>query len=168
MKNFVRICLVLVLLSPAMAMAAPASDASIKELMAITETRKLIESLPAQVEAQMTSSIQQKLAGKTVTPAQQQAVDNLKKKVTALIADECSYAKMEPMFLPIYRETFSEEEVAGMIAFYKTPAGEAVIHKMPVLMQKTMGMQQQMLMQVMPKIQEIQQQFAAEMEKASK
>jgi len=149
-------------------MAAPASDASIKELVAITEMRKLIDSIPAQLDAQMERSIQQKLAGKTVTPAQQQAVDNLKKKFSALFANEYSYDKLEPKFFPVYRETFSEEEVAGMIAFYKTPAGQAVIHKMPTLMQKTMAMVQEWMMQLMSQAQKIEQEFQAEIKEASK
>jgi len=172
--NLIRISLVvsLLLLTPALTMAAPASEASIKQLMEITEMRKLIDSLPAQIKSQMetamNNAIQQHLQGKSLKPAQQRAVDNMTKRMTDLLAGELSYDKMESKFIPAYRETFTEEEVAGMIAFYKTPTGQAVIHKMPVLMQKTMSMQQESVMQLMPKLQEIQQQFAAEMQEASK
>ena len=39
-----------------------------------------------------------------------------------------------------------------MIAFYKTPAGQTVILKMPVIAQKLMGAVQEMLGSVMPRL----------------
>jgi len=171
--NFIRICLALFLLMPVAAIAAPASDASIKQLMEISETRNLVDSMAGQVKSQMnaavTGFIEQNLAGKPANPAQKRAIDNMTKKLADLIGSELAYEKVEAKFLPVYRETFTEEEVVGMIAFYKTPTGQAVIHKMPVLMQKTMAMQQESFMQnVVPKMQEIQRQFVDEMQKASK
>ena len=149
-------------------MAAPVSDASIEELMAITGTRSLFDALSAQLKSQIDTDIQQDLRGKSLTSAQQRVVDNLKKKLTDFLVSQVSYEKMRPMILPIYRETFSEEEVAGMIAFYKTPAGQAVIHKMPTLMQKIMQMQHELSLRIIPKIKELKQEFDAEMKKASK
>jgi len=172
--NFIRISLVvsLLLLTPALTMAAPASEASIKQLMEISEARRMTDSMTAQIksqmEAAMNAAIQRNLKGEALKPAQQRAVDNMAKRMTDLLAGELSYDKMEPKFIPAYRETFTEEEVAGMIAFYKTPTGQAVIHKMPTLVQKTMAMSQESVMRLMPKLEEIQKQFVAEMEKASK
>jgi hypothetical protein len=50
-----------------------------------------------------------------------------------------------------------------MIAFYKTPAGQAVIAKMPAAMQNTMDEMQQMMLPVMQKMQRMQQDVATEM-----
>ena len=165
--KFVYLGLAIFLLAPAMAWAAPASDASLKELMELTEMRKLIEAVPAQVMSSMDVYIQQALQGKAAAPRQQQAIDSMKKKMADLFTTELSYDKMMSMWLPVYRETFSDEEVAGMIAFYKTPAGQAVIHKMPTLMKNVMQTQQQLMSQLMPKFQEIAKDFAQEMQAAS-
>jgi hypothetical protein len=129
----------------------------------------MVGQVKSQMNAAFAGLIEKNLGEKTHNPAQQRAIDNMTKKLSVLIASELSYEKVEARFLPVYRETFTEEEVAGMIAFYKTPTGQAVIHKMPALMQKTMSMQQESLIQnVIPKMQEIQQQFLAEMKDASK
>ena len=163
MIKFVHICLAVFLLAPAAALAAPPSDASLKELMELVEVRKLVEAMPTQVTSSMDALVQQALQGKAATPHQQQAIDTMKKRVSTLLSTDFSYAKMESMWLPVYREAFSAEEVAGMIAFYKSPAGQSLIHKMPVVMQKTMEMQQQVMVPLMPKIQAIAKDFADEM-----
>jgi hypothetical protein len=145
----------------------PPSDATLKELMELTEMRKLVDAMPTQIVSSMDVYIQQALQGKAATPRQQQAVDTMKKKLADLFASELSYDKMMSMWLPVYRETFSDEEVVGMIAFYKTPAGQAVIHKMPALMKNVMQTQQQLMLPLMPKIQEIAKDFGKEMQAAS-
>ena len=55
-----------------------------------------------------------------------------------------------------------------MVAFYKTPAGQAVINKLPALTQKTMLEVQQMLMRLQPQLQQLQQEFISEITAASK
>ena len=76
--------------------------------------------------------------------------------------------KLEPRYLRLYKEAFSEEEIAGMLSFYKTPAGRAVIDKMPVLMQQTMLEVQKLISGTIPQMQKIQEEFAAEMSAAGK
>ena len=112
----------------------------------------------------MDNTVQQALAGKTPTAKQKQAIFNMKNRMLSVMKGELVWEKLEPMYLRIYSEAFSEEEVAGMLSFYKTPAGQAVIVKMPVLMQQTMVEVQRMLEGATPKIQKIQQDFVAEME----
>jgi hypothetical protein len=92
----------------------------------------------------------------------------MKNNMVALLQGDLAWEKLEPMYLRLYTESFTEEEVGGMLAFYKTPAGQAVINKMPVLMQKTMLEVQKMSSGLAPRMQEIQKDFAAEMKSAEK
>ena len=55
----------------------------------------------------------------------------------------------------IYRKSFSQSEMDGMLKFYKSPAGKAVIAKMPVVMQNTMQVMQGEMAEMMPKIQQL-------------
>jgi hypothetical protein len=163
-----RFTLWVLLFAPVTACAAQASDGSIKQLLAVTKAEKLIENMRAQVDSVMNKSIQQALNGQTPTTRQQQVISKMKNKMTALVQGELSWEKLEPMSLRLYKESFTEEEVSGMLAFYKTPAGQAVIQKMPVLMQKTMFEMQKMASGLVPKMQGIEQEFRAEMAAASK
>jgi len=166
--NVLRNALIALLFCSATAMAAPASDSSIKQLLNITHARKVVDGMRAQLDTAMNNVVQQALQGKTPTPRQQQAIANMKNRMFALMQGETAWEKLEPMYLRIYKESFSEEEIAGMLSFYKTPAGLAVINKMPVLMQKTMLEVQKMLGGVTPQMQKIQEQFVAEIKTASK
>lgn len=149
-------------------MAAPASEASIKELMAITQMQKLVQDMQAQSEALMGNFIQQALKGATPNAKQQRAINNMKNKMVSVMQAELSWDKFEPTLMRIYGDTLTEEEVAAMLAFYKTPAGQALIYKMPAVMQKTMAELPKMISVFAPKLQKIQEEFAAEMRDANK
>ena len=70
---------------------------------------------------------------------QQMVLNRYRDKMTAMLHEELSWDKYEPIILKIYEETFTQEEIDGMIAFYKTRAGQAVVNKMPIVMQKTLS-----------------------------
>lgn len=166
--NFVINIFITLLFCSATAMAAPASDSSIKQLLDVTQSRKLVDGMRAQFDSLMNNSIQQALQGKTPTPKQQQAIANMRNKMVAVMQGELAWEKLEPMYLRLYKESFSEEEIVGMLSFYKTPAGQAVINKMPVLMQKTMLEVQKMVSGAAPQMQKIQEQFVTEIKAANK
>ncbi|MDO8890960.1 MAG: DUF2059 domain-containing protein [Sulfurimicrobium sp.] len=166
--RFFRNAVVILLFSSATAMAAPASESTIKQLLTVTEAAKFVDGMRARVDTMMTNSIQQALNGKTPNAAQQKAIGNMKSRMTTLVQGTLTWEKLEPMYLRFYKETFSEEEVSGILAFYKTPSGQAMIQKMPVLMQKTMVEFQKQTSGMAPQMQKIQQDFVAEMAAASK
>ncbi|MDD2368953.1 MAG: DUF2059 domain-containing protein [Sulfuricurvum sp.] len=164
---FKRIILSLFVASSAL-MAAPASQSSIRELLEVAESRKLVDSITIQTEAMMNRSVQQILAGKNPTPKQMAVIEKMKKNALAVMQDTIAWEKLEPMYIRLYEETFNQEEIDGIIAFYKTPAGKALIVKMPTLMQKSMIEMQKLSLEMMPKLQQVQQQFVADMKEASK
>jgi hypothetical protein len=166
--NILRNALVILLLTATTAMAEPASESSIKQLLAVTQAKKLLDGMQAQLDSLMDNVIQQALKGKSPTAKQQEAITHMKNNMVALLQGDLAWEKLEPMYLRLYTESFTEEEVGGMLAFYKTPAGQAVINKMPVLMQKTMLEVQKMSSGLAPRMQEIQKDFAAEMKSAEK
>ena len=55
---------------------------------------------------------------------------------------------MRPQLVTVYSETFSAEEIDGILAFYQSPAGHALLDKRPVIMSKTMAL-------LMPEIQRL-------------
>jgi len=142
--------------------AAPASDEKIKELLAVSHAQKIVDGMMTQIDSVMNNSIQQALQGKTPTPAQQQAIDKMRKNVVSLVRSEVSWQKMEPIYIRIYKESFTDDDVVGIINFYKTPAGEALLDKMPVLMQSMMGEIQKMMASMTPQMQKIMTDFSAE------
>lgn len=133
------------------------SDASLNELLTITDSQKLIESMWTQVEGMMNNSAKQALGNTTLNSEQQKVMQDSNAKVAAVFKEEFGFEKLKPMMISIYKESFSQEEVDGMLKFYKSKAGQAVIKKMPVVMQSTMTNVQSQMSTVIPKIQKIQQ-----------
>ena len=66
-----------------------------------------------------------------------------------------SWDKMEPMYIDLYRQTFTQKEVNDILAFYRTPSGQSMIEKMPVLMTRVMQTAQSMVATLMPQLQKI-------------
>jgi len=152
---------------PAIAAEAPASEASVRELLSITQSQKLVDGTMGQVDAMMQRSMKQALAGQTLTADQQRIMDNMRTKMIALFREDMKWETLEPMFIDIYKQSFTQKEVDGMLDFYKSEPGQAVIAKMPLVMQNTMQAMQGRMAVMLPKLQQLQQDAIAEL-KASR
>ena len=82
-----------------------------------------------------------------------QAADEMQQKMVNLLADRLNWDKTKPAYIKVYSETFTESEIDGIVGFYKSPPGQAMLVKMPVLLQKSMAIGQQLMGDVMPEIQ---------------
>ena len=91
-------------------------------------------------------------------------------KIMDLMKKEMSWENLKPDFEKLYAETYSAEELEGLLKFYQSPLGKKFIEKQPEMQRKTMQMVQQMMMRVMPKVQaltmELQRKAAEAAEKA--
>lgn len=135
------------------AVAAPATDAQIEELLTLTRTEAMLDSTYASVEQLMRQSMAEAARAEELTPAQQRALNAFPAKFASVMRDELSWAVMKPQVMAIYRDVFTQEELQGQLAFYRSPAGQAVIEKMPQVMQRSMEMTQQ---QMRPLVQRMQ------------
>jgi uncharacterized protein len=138
------------------------SDASLNELLTITDSQKLVDGMWPQVEGMMNNAAKQALGNTTLNAEQQKVMQDSNAKVAAVFKEEFGFEKLKPMMVSIYKESFSQEEVDGMIKFYKSKSGQAVIKKMPLVMQSTMTNVQSQMSTVIPKIQKIQQEAIEE------
>jgi len=146
----------------------PPSEASVKQLLEVAQARKLIDSVMAQMDNLMLQSIAQATQGQKIPPKVQKDIDQQRGEMIAMMKELLDWTKLEPLYVRVYQKTFSQQEVDGMIAFYKTPSGQAVIAKMPAVMQNTIEEMQQMMAPVMQKMQKMQQDVVAEMKAEGK
>lgn len=141
---------------PALAQDEPADEALIRELIAITESAKLLDDVYAQVDRTMAQSMAEAIGGKTVTPEQQALFDEMRERIVAIFRETMNWATFEPMMIDIYRKSFTRKEAQGMLDFYRSDAGRAVTAKMPIVMQNTMAAVHEHMRTMMPKVQEVQ------------
>jgi uncharacterized protein len=146
--------------------AAPPSDASINQLLELSKAGALMDSVWAQMDGFMKNSMQQVTKGKPLSAEEQAIMDKQQTKMIAIMKDELSWAKIKDGFVQVYRETFTQEEVDGIIAFYKSSAGQAFVDKQPALMKNTMTLMQQRMGPIMQKIQQMTAETAKELKAA--
>jgi uncharacterized protein len=75
-------------------------------------------------------------AGGSLTPEQKAALDEFQKKLAAAAELQIGWKTVEPALADIYAKAFTEEQMDVIIAFYKTPAGSALLEKMPEINQQ--------------------------------
>ena len=148
--------------------ASPASETSIKQLLEVTQARKLIDSIMSQMDNLMQQAVAEAAAGRDIPDSVQKEIDRQRAETIAMMKQLLDWQKLEPIYVRIYQKTFTQPEVDGMLAFYKTPAGVAVITKMPSIMQNTMDETQGMMGPVMEKVQRLQQDVVARMKDVKK
>lgn len=132
--------------------AAPASEASIEQLLTVTKAEALLDSMKASIEPLFNQNFEAALRDEPMTAEQKQAAQNIQVKIRTLLQEEMSWDKLKPQYAKIYREAFDQEEIDGMLAFYASPAGQAMIKKMPIVAQKSMLLSQSMMQSMMGKL----------------
>ena len=147
---------------------SPPSEASILKLLEVTNSRSLLEGSMGNVDGVMRNAIKQSLQGKQISDEAQKVLDDMSTKVMQLMKDEMNWDSLQPAFMEIYKRSFTQKEVDGMLDFYATDAGKAVIAKMPIVLQGSMDLVQVRMTNLMPKIQKVQQESIAELKALEK
>jgi uncharacterized protein len=141
------------LLFSASALAAAPSNESIEQLLTITKSEQVLGGARANMDNNLQALIAKATQGRELNAKGKKALEDFAKEYKTTMNSELSWSKLKPNYIKVYAETFTQDEINGMLAFYKTPAGQAMIQKMPVVMQKTMIMTQQQVQPIMQKIQ---------------
>jgi hypothetical protein len=151
----------------------PAKDALIEEMMSLThQDRMMVQFLQQYKEAfskGMEESLRSQLKKNNQDPAQYEtAMHNFEDQMFNLVADRMSWDKLKPKFIAIYEETFSKQEQADIVAFYKTPSGQSLLQKTPGLMAKGSQVGQAQMSSALGEIQRISATFIEDVQKAQK
>lgn len=168
MKKTIKLLAITLLLcsSQVFAQALKPTAESIKEVFALTNSRAMITSVQSQIDGMMKTTMQQSMKDQTINAAQQKALDKFQEKIIGIQKEELNWDKMEPLFIEIYGNALTQEDVDGMIVFYKSPAGQSFIKKMPEIMQQTMISMQKMMVPFIEKMKLVSQELSEEMNKA--
>ncbi len=111
---------------------------------------------------QMIVSQIQRMNPASKDPALQAKMANFMKKITDIVRDGMSWDKMKDQYITLYAETYTEPEMKDIIAFYKTPSGQAFIKKQPEILKRSFELSQKIMTGLMPKIQTMTKEFEKE------
>ena len=116
--------------------AARPTTESIETLMAVSGTQKILDSMYGTLEQSMRQSLERTTAGQPVSPEQRRYLDAAPAVFANSVREEMSWEKLKPIFIDLYQDNFTQEEIDGMVAFYKSPVGVAFVNKVPAVMQQ--------------------------------
>lgn len=155
--KFIQITLVALTLAFTHVHAAndKASEQSIREMLQVTQSRKMLDQMYKQIDQMMLVAMKQSLQGQNVTPEIQAQLERIQGKVWKTVQQEASWEKLEPIYIKIYSENFTQEEIDGILAFYKSPIGQSMIKKMPLVLQSSMREMQVFMQPVIKKVSEM-------------
>lgn len=126
--------------------------------------RKLPEAMTAQLDGAMKQAIQQATQGEQVSASIQQDIDKRQAQMIVAAKETLDWNKLEPVYVRVYQKSLTQHEVDGLIAFYKTPSGQAVLKKMPVIMQNAVNETQQLMQPLVQQLRTMQQDVRAKVQ----
>lgn len=129
--------------------------AKAEEFLRVSHTEEMLNQTMSAILNQTKSGMLQKMFGVTLTPEQAKQSEDLQAKLGAILTNALSWEKLKPIYVKLYADTYTEQEMDGIIAFYKSPAGEAMLAKTPLIMTKANDLVQQQMATAMPEIRKL-------------
>jgi uncharacterized protein len=146
---------------------AKPTEESIKKLFEVAHTSSLIDTMMNQVQSTTKANMSRAFAGKELNEQQQQILSDSQTRIFDVVRQELNWKEIEPGMIEVYRDTFTQKEVDGMMKFYSSPTGKAVLDKMPQTMTAMMTRMQARMQNIVPKLQEIQRDTAEKVKAAA-
>lgn len=118
--------------------AAPPSSAQIERLLQVMEAQKIVDQMIPAMMQQSRMMVDQNLAKSDTSEADKARANQVMASQEASLRAMLSWTNLKPVYLRVYSDTLSAEEVLAMTRFYESPEGRSVMQKMPQILQRTM------------------------------
>ncbi|MCZ7591757.1 MAG: DUF2059 domain-containing protein [Kiritimatiellae bacterium] len=162
MKKLLSLMFVVLFAGATMAPAASAERRALAEkLLDAMDMKLVIENTFGSVK----ESVAMQMATQSppsASPKEIEAGTRTISKMMDLMSEAMSWDKLKDDYIALYAETFNEEELKALTAFYSSEAGRAYTAKQPELTRRSMEMSQRVIAKMMPQIQAIAEETVAE------
>ena len=113
--------------------ASPLTERTYQEFHEVSKTKITIEKMIYNNQAELDKLASVLFGGKPLSDGEKAAFDKLKQRSRILMESQVGYEVLMAQIKPLYMDNFTEEEMRGVIDFYITPTGQAIVDKMPIL-----------------------------------
>jgi len=138
-RSLQRAALLLVLAVASLpALAAPPSDGDINRLLSASRAQAMLDSMLPQIEAMQQQQFEQITRQRQLDSQQQEQLQRIQARTAQTLRQALSWQQLRPMYVDLYKQTFSKEDVLAMAEFYESSAGQSLLDKTPALMQNVM------------------------------
>jgi hypothetical protein len=164
MRRFVVVLLMVFFVGATAVRADEASKrAKAEELFTLLHMDQMMDQLTSSVMKQVQTMTESMPGADHATPEQKKLVADFQQRVLDLVNKRLGWKALEPDFINLYASTYTEEELDGIIGFYKSPVGQKMLEKTPELMTKSTELTQQRMREVQPEFNQMIQDFMKSM-----
>ena len=142
--------------------AEPAKKETVEAFFDVADMQRMMNA----IYGQMDGMYKHMTANMNIPENEKPIMDKYLAKYTALVKEEMSWDKIKDPMEKIYASVYTEDEMQGIVKFYKSAAGQKMLNKMPELMQASNGIMQDAVKNMMPKIQALQKEMSDELAQA--
>ncbi len=137
--------------------------AKVQQMFQLLQIEKTIDQVSAQQVGQAKSLIANLVGQQATSSEQQKDINAFLDRILAIAHEAVNWQKLEPQYLDLYTQAYSEEEIDGILAFYRSPVGQEMLAKQPELLAKSQAITQAQVIAVLPQIRAAAIQFAQQM-----
>lgn len=150
---------------------AHADDASrrakAEQMLAVTKSDTQMQTQLSALEARINELAKQQSGVAPLNPEQTKLTTEYQQQIQSITKDEVGFDTLRPLIVQYYVDSFTEPELDGILAFYKTPAGQALLAKTPDLAMKSTTLVQNRIKEMQPKLATITQDYTAKLKAAA-
>ncbi|MEO0453796.1 MAG: DUF2059 domain-containing protein [Verrucomicrobiota bacterium] len=125
------------------------------ELLELTGTKQIVSQIKQQIQTRQLQVLQ----ARGLRPDDTEGANLYLDELDTFLDSQLSWDKFEPEFVGLYTNVFSQEELKGLVDFYRSPLGDKILTKMPQLLQQTAQLTQSRAQALSPDIQRITEEF---------
>jgi hypothetical protein len=157
MKRWSAIFVMMLVVAPVGVRADEASkQAKVKELFAVMHMDHNLDRMHSAMEQQVQATAKNAPGTEQMTPEKKKLQQEFVANSMKVVEEDFGWTVLEPAYVKLYADTYTEAELDGILAFYKSPAGQAVLTKTPVLSSGVMEIVHSRMNDFQPKMQALQ------------
>lgn len=125
------------------ATAAPSANdaakrAKVEQMLTVTRVDALSQQMLASVPDRVkTAASRQMIVQSASTPEQKKLTSDYLDQMQSIARSGATWSTIKPKIIDLYMAAFTDADLDGILAFYKTPAGQDLIAKTPEISGKT-------------------------------
>jgi uncharacterized protein len=133
------LCLLVLLLLPVAVQAAPPSNESVDALFAKVDMQRAHEAMLDMMDRALLQAPGLPLQDSSTTENDRRLFAAIVGKLGQLMREEMSWEIMRPVYVRMYKDTLTQDEMDGLVAYVSSPEGKAVYERIISQMEKYDG-----------------------------
>ena len=160
MKRWIVVLVVMLVVAPCGARADEASkQTKVRDLFVTMHMDHMLDQMMHSIQGEVQAMAQRAPGAEQMTAPQKKLAQDFMDKSMKVVNGSVGWTVLEPEYVKLYSATYSEAEIDGILAFYKSAVGQAMLAKTPELSTGGMQIVRSRMGDFQPKIQALQREY---------